>query len=116
MFCKSLNLKITIDQMLSIVFWWQKYGDDFVNIFLGFEEGNFVGPTIITGAQPHMRCYQEEIFGPVLVTMEVETLDEAIELINSNQWGEWIFTYFFLLHPTVQQFSKCFVYSRNDSI
>ena len=67
----------------------------FVNIFdymstfcSGFEEGNFVGPTIITGAQPHMRCYQEEIFGPVLVTMEVDTLDEAINLINSNQWGE----------------------------
>ena len=56
--------------------------------FLGFEEGNFVGPTIITGAQPNMRCYQEEIFGPVLVTMEVDTLDEAIELINSNPWGE----------------------------
>lgn len=53
----------------------------------GFEEGNFVGPTIITGAQPNMRCYQEEIFGPVLVTMEVDTLDEAIELINSNPWG-----------------------------
>lgn len=34
-----------------------------------------------------MRCYQEEIFGPVLVTMEVDTLDEAIELINSNPWG-----------------------------
>ena len=63
-------------------------GNICVNIFLGFEEGNFVGPTIITGAQPHMRCYQEEIFGPVLVTMEVETLDEAIELINSNQWGQ----------------------------
>ena len=63
-----------------------------VNIFLGFEEGNFVGPTIITGAQPNMRCYQEEIFGPVLVTMEVDTLDEAINLINSNQWGEYFFT------------------------
>merc|ERR1711970_776210 len=53
----------------------------------GYETGNFVGPTIITGAQPHMRCYEEEIFGPVLVTMEVETLDEAIELINNNAWG-----------------------------
>jgi len=53
----------------------------------GLEEGNFVGPTIITGAQPSMRCYQEEIFGPVLVTMEVDTLDDAINLINSNHWG-----------------------------
>merc|ERR1711935_348823 len=53
----------------------------------GYETGNFVGPTIITGAKTHMRCYEEEIFGPVLVTMEVETLDEAIELVNNNQWG-----------------------------
>lgn len=53
----------------------------------GFEKGNFVGPTIITGAQPHMQCYQEEIFGPVFITMECETLDEAIALTNANQWG-----------------------------
>jgi malonate-semialdehyde dehydrogenase (acetylating)/methylmalonate-semialdehyde dehydrogenase len=53
----------------------------------GYETGNFVGPTIITGAKPGMRCYEEEIFGPVLVTMEVDTLDEAIELINNNAWG-----------------------------
>eukprot|EP00667_Euglena_gracilis_P014515 EG_transcript_15045 len=32
----------------------------------GFEKGNFVGPTLITGVQPHMECYREEIFGPVL--------------------------------------------------
>lgn len=53
----------------------------------GFEAGNFVGPTIITGAQPHMQCYQEEIFGPVFCTMEADTLDEAIALVNANQWG-----------------------------
>jgi len=53
----------------------------------GYENGNFVGATIITGAQPHMRCYQEEIFGPVFCTLEAETLDEAIAITNSNQWG-----------------------------
>ncbi len=31
-----------------------------------------------------MRCYKEEIFGPVLCVMEAETLDEAIQTINSN--------------------------------
>ena len=61
---------------------------DWLFLVLGLEEGNFVGPTIITGAQPHMRCIAEEIFGPVLVTMEVDTLDEAIEMINNNPWGE----------------------------
>lgn len=34
-----------------------------------------------------MECYKEEIFGPVLVILEVNTLDEAIEMINSNQYG-----------------------------
>lgn len=32
---------------------------------LGYEKGNFVGPTILTNVKPHMRCYKEEIFGPV---------------------------------------------------
>ena len=34
-----------------------------------------------------MRCYKEEIFGPVLVCLNVDTLDEAIELINANEYG-----------------------------
>ena len=37
----------------------------------GYEAGNFVGPTIIAGVKPHMDCYKEEIFGPVLVCLEV---------------------------------------------
>jgi malonate-semialdehyde dehydrogenase (acetylating) / methylmalonate-semialdehyde dehydrogenase len=53
----------------------------------GFEKGNFLGPTIITGVKPHMQCYQEEIFAPVLVCLEVETLDDSINLINANRYG-----------------------------
>jgi malonate-semialdehyde dehydrogenase (acetylating) / methylmalonate-semialdehyde dehydrogenase len=34
-----------------------------------------------------MRCYKEEIFGPVLVCLNVDTLDEAIDLINANEYG-----------------------------
>ena len=37
----------------------------------GFESGNFIAPTIITGVKPHMDCYTEEIFGPVLVCLDV---------------------------------------------
>ena len=37
----------------------------------GYERGNFVGPTIIAGVKPHMQCYLQEIFGPVLVCLEV---------------------------------------------
>jgi len=53
----------------------------------GYEKGNWMGPTVITGVNTDMECYKEEIFGPVLVCVEVETLDEAIALVNKNQWG-----------------------------
>ncbi|KAK4337067.1 hypothetical protein RND71_043763 [Anisodus tanguticus] len=53
----------------------------------GFEKGNFVGPTIITDVKPNMECYREEIFGPALVILTVDTLDEAIQMINSNPYG-----------------------------
>lgn len=53
----------------------------------GYEKGNFVGPTILTGVTPKMECYREEIFGPVLVCLEAETLDDAIQLINNNPYG-----------------------------
>lgn len=53
----------------------------------GYESGNFVGPTVLADVKPSMRCYKEEIFGPVLVTVSVDTLDDAIDLINSNPYG-----------------------------
>ncbi|CAG4952784.1 unnamed protein product [Colias eurytheme] len=53
----------------------------------GFEKGNFVGPTILTHVKPNMECYKEEIFGPVLVCLFVDTLDEAIQLVNANPYG-----------------------------
>jgi malonate-semialdehyde dehydrogenase (acetylating) / methylmalonate-semialdehyde dehydrogenase len=51
---------------------------------VGFEKGNFVGPTIIDHVKPGMRCYDEEIFGPVMVIVRSDSLHEAIELINNN--------------------------------
>ncbi|MFC4727994.1 CoA-acylating methylmalonate-semialdehyde dehydrogenase [Coralloluteibacterium thermophilus] len=53
----------------------------------GYEKGNFIGPTIFSGVKPGMAIYDEEIFGPVLVLLEAETLDEAIEIINANPNG-----------------------------
>jgi malonate-semialdehyde dehydrogenase (acetylating)/methylmalonate-semialdehyde dehydrogenase len=53
----------------------------------GYEKGNFVGPTVLHRVRPEMTCYTEEIFGPVLCSMEVDTLDDAIELINKNPYG-----------------------------
>jgi malonate-semialdehyde dehydrogenase (acetylating)/methylmalonate-semialdehyde dehydrogenase len=37
----------------------------------GYEKGNFVGPTLLAGVKPHMDCYKQEIFGPVLSLLEV---------------------------------------------
>jgi len=53
----------------------------------GYESGNFFGPTILHGVQPHMECYKEEIFGPVLCSMEADTLDDAIKIVNNNPYG-----------------------------
>jgi malonate-semialdehyde dehydrogenase (acetylating)/methylmalonate-semialdehyde dehydrogenase len=53
----------------------------------GYEKGNFVGPTVLHNVQPDMTCYTEEIFGPVLCSMEAATLDDAIKIINNNPYG-----------------------------
>lgn len=37
-----------------------------------------------------MECYKQEIFGPVLVSMEVDTLEDAIDLINANEYGNGV--------------------------
>ncbi|WP_043529738.1 CoA-acylating methylmalonate-semialdehyde dehydrogenase [Litchfieldella xinjiangensis] len=53
----------------------------------GYPEGNFVGPTIFSDVTGEMTIYREEIFGPVLCVVGVETLDEAIAFINTNPNG-----------------------------
>ncbi|MGY3979245.1 CoA-acylating methylmalonate-semialdehyde dehydrogenase [Aeromonas mytilicola] len=53
----------------------------------GYPVGNWVGPTLFRGVTPQMRIYKEEIFGPVLACLEVESLDEALALINDNPYG-----------------------------
>ena len=58
-----------------------------VDVPAKYAEGNFVGPTIITNVTPDMTCYKEEIFGPVVVVLSVDTLDEAIDLVNGNEFG-----------------------------
>lgn len=52
-----------------------------------YPAGNFVGPSLLTGVTPDMECYQEEIFGPVLVCLEADSLDDAIDIINANPHG-----------------------------
>lgn len=51
------------------------------------EDGYWVGPTILDNVTPDMPAGHEEIFGPVLSIVRVDTLDEAIELENANPYG-----------------------------
>ena len=53
----------------------------------GFEQGNFVGPTIFSGVDTSMRIYKEEIFGPVLCVINADSIEQAIELVNANPNG-----------------------------
>nr|XP_029147574.1 methylmalonate-semialdehyde dehydrogenase [acylating], mitochondrial-like isoform X3 [Arachis hypogaea] len=53
----------------------------------GYENGNFVGPTILCDVTTNMECYKEEIFGPVLLCMQADNLDEAVSIINKNRYG-----------------------------
>lgn len=52
-----------------------------------FKSGNYLGATIFDGVNPNMEIYKTEIFGPVLVILRADTLDDAINLINSNPYG-----------------------------
>ncbi len=53
----------------------------------GCKNGYFIGPTVFTDVKPGMKIQQTEIFGPVVVIMKADTLNEAIEIINSHQYG-----------------------------
>jgi len=56
----------------------------------GYEDGNFIGPTIFSDVTTGMDVYRTEIFGPVLCVMTVPTLDDAIALVNSNPMGNGV--------------------------
>ncbi|MEF1285411.1 CoA-acylating methylmalonate-semialdehyde dehydrogenase [Vibrio sp. M250220] len=53
----------------------------------GYPNGNWLAPTLFSGVTTDMSIYQQEIFGPVLVCLEVDTLEQAIALINNNPYG-----------------------------
>ncbi|WP_339420481.1 MULTISPECIES: CoA-acylating methylmalonate-semialdehyde dehydrogenase [unclassified Pseudomonas] len=53
----------------------------------GYESGFFVGGTLIDGVKPTMQSYQEEIFGPVLQVIQVDSMQEAMNLIDNHEYG-----------------------------
>jgi malonate-semialdehyde dehydrogenase (acetylating)/methylmalonate-semialdehyde dehydrogenase len=52
-----------------------------------FERGNFIKPTVLDNLSPSHKLATTEIFGPVLSLMHVDTVDDAIELVNSGAYG-----------------------------
>jgi malonate-semialdehyde dehydrogenase (acetylating)/methylmalonate-semialdehyde dehydrogenase len=60
----------------------------------GHDGGYFLGTTLFDNVTPAMKIYQDEIFGPVLVVLRAQTLEEAIALVNRNPYanGTAIFT------------------------
>ena len=56
----------------------------------GFPDGNWVGPTLFADVTPTMAIYTDEIFGPVLATTPVDTLGDAIDLVNANPFGNGV--------------------------
>ena len=56
----------------------------------GYPDGNWVGPTLFADVAPEMSIYRDEIFGPVLVALAVDTLDDAIDLINASPFGNGV--------------------------
>ncbi|HEV7633430.1 MAG TPA: CoA-acylating methylmalonate-semialdehyde dehydrogenase [Steroidobacteraceae bacterium] len=59
----------------------------------GREQGFWLGGTLFDHVTPQMRIYREEIFGPVLCCLRVATLDEAIDLVNANEYGNGVACY-----------------------
>lgn len=52
-----------------------------------YKNGNFIKPTILDGLTPENSLSETEIFGPCLSLMHAETIDEAIQLVNSGKYG-----------------------------
>lgn len=53
----------------------------------GYSDGFFVGGTLIDNVTPEMVSYKEEIFGPVLQVVRVQTMQQAMDLINDHEYG-----------------------------
>ena len=56
-------------------------------------EGFFLGPTLLDGVTPDMKIYKDEVFGPARIVVRVETLEEAIGLINDHELGNGVTIY-----------------------
>lgn len=56
----------------------------------GYEDGFFIGPTLLDDVTPDMSTYKEEIFGPVLQIVRAKTFEEALRLPSEHQYGNGV--------------------------
>ncbi len=56
----------------------------------GHEKGFYIGPCLFDGVKPGMKIYQEEIFGPVLSVVRVNSFDEAVALIDAHPFANGV--------------------------
>ncbi len=56
----------------------------------GYENGFFLGGTLLDGAKPEHRSYQEEIFGPVLQIARADNFEDAVALPSKHQYGNGV--------------------------
>ena len=54
------------------------------------EKGFYLGPTLLDHVTPDMKVYRDEVFGPARIVVRVNTLDEAIKLINNHEFGNGV--------------------------
>ena len=76
--------------------WVQKAVDDGADLVVdgrdpgGDPEGAFIGPTILDNVKRDDPIIGEEVFGPVLTVVNVDTLEEAIEVVNASKFGNGV--------------------------
>ena len=56
----------------------------------GLDDGFFIGGCLFDNVQPHMRIYKEEIFGPVLSIVRAQNYEQALQLVNENEYGNGV--------------------------
>jgi malonate-semialdehyde dehydrogenase (acetylating) / methylmalonate-semialdehyde dehydrogenase len=87
---------ISCDARDRISDWIQRAVDDGADLVLDGRDpdadadGSYIGPTILDNVKPDDPIVSEEVFGPVLAVVNVDTLEEAIEVVNNSPFGNGV--------------------------
>jgi malonate-semialdehyde dehydrogenase (acetylating)/methylmalonate-semialdehyde dehydrogenase len=70
-----------------------------------WENGYFIGPTLLKNVKPGMRCVDEELFGPIFTIVEADSMDYCVDYINNNEFGNSV-AIFTTSGPAANRFAK----------